>query len=230
MKFLSSTIGLKLIMALSGLVLLGFVIGHMLGNLQIFLGEDALNQYAATLHGTPALVWVTRIVLLLSVFAHMYSAYTLTMRSRASRPINYGKRHWLRSTYAVRTMRWGGIILLAFIVYHLLHLTLTAPVLPSEHAAEVACSHQGMEVICNNVYSNVIKGFSFAPVAIFYIIAQIMLGLHLTHGIWSMTRSLGISNPKWTNHAEKIAMSVGGAITIGNCSIPFAVLFGFLSL
>ena len=127
-------------------------------------------------------------------------------------------------------MRWGGVILLAFIVYHLLHLTLTAPVLPSDHAAEVACTKDGLEVVCTNVYSNVIKGFSFAPVAIFYIIAQVMLGLHLTHGIWSMTRSLGVSNPRWTNHAEKIAVTVGGAITIGNCSIPLAVLLGFLKL
>jgi succinate dehydrogenase / fumarate reductase, cytochrome b subunit len=230
MKFLSSTIGLKLIMAISGIVLLGFVVGHMLGNLQIFLGEDALNQYASALHGTPALVWGTRIVILGSVFAHIYSAFTLTVRSRAARPANYGNHHWLRSSYAVRTMRWGGVILLAFIVYHILHLTVTAPVLPSEHAAEVACSHQGMEVTCGNVYSNVIKGFSFAPVAIFYIIAQVMLGLHLTHGVWSMTRSLGISNPKWTDLAEKIAVTIGGAITIGNCSIPLAVLFGFLKL
>ena len=228
MKFLSSTIGLKIVMAVSGLVLLGFVVGHMLGNLQIFLGADVLNNYAATLHGTPALLWGTRIVLLISVSAHLYSAVTLTMRSKAARPVNYGQHHWLRSTYAVRTMRWGGVILLAFIVSHLLHLTVAAPVLPGEHVATAACEQNGLEVTCKHVYNNVVKGFQFAPVAVFYIVAQIMLGLHLTHGIWSMMRSIGVSNPKWTQQAEKIALTVGGVITIGNCCIPLAVLLGFL--
>ena len=230
MKFLNSTIGLKVIMALSGLLLLGFVVGHMLGNLQIFLGKDVLNHYAETLHGTPALVWGTRFALLGAIAAHMYSAFSLTTRSSNARPVNYNQRHWLRSTYAVRTMRWGGVILLAFIVYHLLHLTVAAPVMPAEYAAQPACFHEGLEVSCPNVYANVINGFSFAPVAIFYIIAQIMLGLHLTHGVWSMCRSIGISNPKWTDHAEKIAIAIGGIITIGNCSIPLSVMFGLLHL
>ena len=215
-------------MAISGLLLLGFVIGHMLGNLQIFLGAETLNQYAATLHGTPALVWGTRIVLLIAVSVHIFSAYKLTRRSNFARPINYKERRWLGENYPARTMRWGGVILLAFIVYHLLHLTVAAPVLPAEHAAKVACITQGMEVTCPNVYANVISGFKFVPVSIFYIVAQVMLGLHLAHGMWSATRTIGISNPRWSSGAEKAALAVGAVITIGNCAIPLAVLFGII--
>ena len=228
MKFLSSTIGLKVVMALSGLALFGFVIGHMLGNLQIFLGPEVLNHYAATLHSTPALLWVARSVLLGSVIAHIGSAVLLTRRSKSARPVGYDQRHWLKSSYAVRTMRWGGIILVAFIIYHLLHLTVAAPVLPEAHAAATACTKEGMEVSCPEVYSNVVKGFTFIPVAIFYIVAQVMLGLHLTHGLWSLGRSLGISNPKWTSQLEKAAVAVGGIVTVGNCSIPIAVLLGIV--
>ena len=228
MKLLTSTIGLKAQMAISGLILLGFVIGHMLGNLQIFLGPDTLNQYAATLHGTPALVWGTRVVLLVAVTLHIFSAFRLTRRSNLARPIGYQKRRWLGENYPARTMRWGGVILLAFIVYHLLHLTVAAPVLPAEHAAKAACITQGLEITCPNVYANVISGFTFIPVSIFYIVAQVMLGMHLAHGLWSATRTLGISNPKWSDGAEKAALGLGIVITVGNCSIPLAVMFGIL--
>ena len=257
-----STIGLKAQMAITGMVLLGFVVGHMLGNLQIFLGPEAINNYAATLHGTPALIWGTRVTLLLAVAVHIFSAYTLTARSKAARPVGYKDRQWLGASYPARTMRWGGVILLAFIVYHLLHLTVAAPVLPSESVdvlstgdygpAQPACEHKEValkviasngaefkgtddvgsiiskQVVCDNVYDNVIRGFNFIPVSLFYILAQIMLGMHIAHGLWSATRTLGLSSPKLSDNAEKAALALGGLITLGNCSIPLAVMFGLL--
>ena len=259
MKLLMSTIGLKAQMAISGMVLLGFVVGHMLGNLQIFLGPEALNNYAATLHGTPALIWGTRVTLLLAVAVHIFSAYTLTARSKAARPVGYKDRQWLGASYPARTMRWGGVILLAFIVYHLLHLTVAAPVLPAENLdalstgeygpAVPACEHKEValsviasnatdtlsnetiatkQVVCDNVYDNVVRGFHFIPVSLFYILAQIMLGMHIAHGLWSATRTLGISSPKWSDNAEKAALALGALITVGNCSIPLAVMIGLL--
>ena len=156
MKFLTSTLGLKAIMAVTGVILFGFVIGHMLGNLQIFLGKQALNDYATFLHTQPVLIWGTRIVLLVSIIGHIYSAVTLVKRSNAARPINYEQKKFLGSTYAVRTMRYGGVILLLFIVYHLLHLTVGANVVPTE-AAVKGCSSD--PIACNHVYNNVVNGF-----------------------------------------------------------------------
>lgn len=222
MKFFQSTIGLKITMALSGLVLIGFVIGHMLGNLQVFLGADALNSYATMLHSYPALIWGTRIVLLISVGVHIRSAVILTLRSTSARGKKYSQSGWLGASYATRTMRYGGVILLAFIVYHILHLTMDFGLA----GAEKACPNGGD---CVKVYKNVITGFQNPLIAIFYIVAQIFLGLHLTHGIHSMARTFGISNPIWTGRAEKVAIVTGIAITLGNCSIPLAVLLKLVS-
>ena len=131
MRLFQSTIGLKILMALSGLVGVGFVVGHMLGNLQIFLGADALNSYAATLHANAALLWGARVVLLGAIVVHVSTALRLNRKASGSRPVPYtGKGGWLGASYATRTMRQGGYILLAFIIYHLLHLTWGAPVLP----------------------------------------------------------------------------------------------------
>lgn len=222
MKFFQSTIGLKITMALSGLVLVGFVIGHMLGNLQIFLGKDALNDYATMLHSNAPLLWGARIVLLVSVLAHISSAIRLVTRSSAARPKNYSQTGWLGASYATRTMKMGGFILLAFIIFHLLHLTGA-----QFGGAEEACDAAGK---CTKVFRNVVTGFSGANawIAIFYIIAQVFLGLHLTHGIHSMARTLGVSSPLWTKRAEKVAITVGIAIMMGNIVIPLSVLIGLV--
>ena len=222
MRLFQSTIGLKILMALSGLVGVGFVVGHMLGNLQIFLGKAALNDYAAALHGNAALLWGARVVLLGAIAIHVSTALRLNKKASDSRPVSYnGKGGWLGASYATRTMRQGGYILLAFIIYHLLHLTWGAPVLPEAYMADADWSKGNVDV-----YTNVMKGFSFAPTAVFYIIAQVMLGLHLTHGIHSMSRTLGISNPVWTERAAKAAVGTGIAITAGNVAI---VLFGLIA-
>ena len=222
MRLFQSTIGLKILMALSGLVGVGFVVGHMLGNLQIFLGKAALNDYAAALHGNAALLWGARVVLLGAIVLHVTTALRLNKKASDSRPVAYnGNGGWLGASYATRTMRQGGYILFAFIIYHLLHLTWGAPVLPAEYMADADWSKGNVDV-----YTNVMKGFSFIPTAGFYIVAQVMLGLHLTHGIHSMSRTLGISNPVWTERAAKAAVGTGVAITAGNVAI---VLFGLIA-
>jgi len=222
-RFLLSTIGMKMVMAVSGLMLVGFVIVHMLGNLQIFLGPEALNNYAEALHSNQGILWVARLGLIGAVLAHIGSAVKLTLQSKSARPVRTRKRTWFDQRYAVRTMRWGGVILVAFIIYHLLHLTVG-----SAHPDYVACSDNAGELACQ-VYHNVISGFKVWPVSIFYIVAQIFLGLHLTHGLWSMTRTLGQGNPRWDAPARKIAVAIGLLVFIGNCSIPVAVLAGILS-
>jgi succinate dehydrogenase / fumarate reductase cytochrome b subunit len=225
-RFLRSTIGTKIVMAVSGLMLVGFVVAHMLGNLQIFLGPDALNSYAAIIQGNQPLLWVARLGLIGAVGAHIWSAFKLTMLAKAARPVSYKKRSWFDERYAVRTMRVGGIILLAFIVYHLLHFTIGGA--PGGNELK-GCVDVGGTFTCY-AYENVVAGFKGHPlIGAFYIVAQIFLGLHLTHGVWSMTRTLGQGNPRFDGMARKAATATGLIITIGNCSIPIAIMTGFVS-
>ena len=220
MRLFQSTIGLKILMALSGLVGLGFVVGHMLGNLQIFIPDEgkSLNDYAATLHANAALLWVARSVLLVSIVVHVVTVIKLNRKIKVARPIQYASKGWLGASYATRSMRIGGYTLFAFIIYHLLHLTWGAQVLPKDHMAI-----NMLDADHRDVYKNVVMGFKFYPTAVFYIIAQVMLGLHLTHGIHSISRTIGISNPVWTDRAGKAAVAAGVGITTGNIAI---VLFG----
>ena len=216
LSFYQTTLGKKVVMAISGVVLIGFVIGHMAGNLQIFLGQEKLDAYAEFLHSMPALLWGTRVVLLVSVFAHFMSAFSLWKQNKAARPQGYARQVNQATTYAARTMRWGGVIVLLFIIYHLLHLTIGVPV-------------AGEPITHGKVFNNVVTGFSNPAVAGFYIIAQICLGLHLYHGTWSLMQTLGLNHDKYNQLRRKIATSVSLLITVGNISIPVAVLAGLLS-
>jgi succinate dehydrogenase / fumarate reductase cytochrome b subunit len=211
-----SSIGKKVIMATTGLILFGFVIGHMIGNLQVFLGAKVINDYGVFLrtvaHG--AGLWVARGVLLAAVLLHIWSAVSLTMMNRAARPIGY--RDWKprASTYASRTMRLSGVTLLAFIIYHLLHFT-TGTVHP--------------DFIPGDVYHNLISGLRVAPVAIFYAISMIALGLHLYHGAWSMLQTLGLNHPRYNGLRFGVSVALAAAVTIGNLSFPATILAGMLS-
>ena len=212
---ISSSIGLKVVMAVTGLVLFGFVFVHMLGNLQMFLGPEAMNQYARflreLLHGTG--VWVARAGLLAAVALHIGASWSLTRTNWKARPVAYRVVAHDASTYASRTMRWSGPILLLFIVYHLLHLT-------------VGSVHPGF--VTEDVYRNVIVGFSVWPVSAFYVLAMLALGLHLRHGVWSLLQSLGLSHPRW-NAARGAAASIFAALVVlGFLSVPLAVLAGVL--
>jgi succinate dehydrogenase / fumarate reductase cytochrome b subunit len=211
--FLGSSIGRKVIMAVTGAILFGFVLAHMLGNLQVYLGPEAMNHYAAflrqVLHG--AGLWIARSVLLVSVVLHIWSATSLTLSSRAARSIGYRERRWKESTYASRTMRWSGVIILLFVIYHLLHFT-TGTVHPS--------------FIEGDVYHNFVAGFRSVPVSVFYIAAMVLLGLHLRHGFWSMFQTLGVSHPRYMRWAHAGSWGFAILIVVGNISFPVAVLAG----
>ena len=211
--FARSSIGRKVVMAVTGVILVGFVIAHMLGNLQVYLGPEAMNNYAVwlrqVLHGTG--LWIARAVLLVAVILHIWSAASLTLSSRRARPVGYREQKWRESTYASRTMRWGGVIILLFVIYHILHMT-------------TGTVHQSF--IEGDVYHNFVAGFRVVPVSLFYIFAMLALGLHLKHGVWSMFQTLGVSHPRYIRAAHVLAWIVALVVVIGNISFPLAVLAG----
>lgn len=214
--FFASTIGRKVVMAVTGVILVGFVLGHMLGNLQMFLPDhEAINHYGRflreVLHGTG--IWIVRAVLLLSVALHIWAAWSLSRTSSKARPIAYEVVTPDASTYASRTMRWSGPILALFIVYHLLDFTVG-----SVHPAFAP----------GDVYRNVIVGFSVWPVAVAYIVAMLALGLHLRHGMWSMLQTLGASHPRWNTARGGAATALTVIVVLGFVSVPLAVLAGVL--
>jgi succinate dehydrogenase / fumarate reductase cytochrome b subunit len=213
--FWRSSIGRKVVMAVTGVILFGFVLGHLAGNLTVYLGPEALNGYAVFLrqflHG--AGLWIARAVLLLSVILHIWSATSLTLSSRAARPVGYRERQWDESTYASRTMRWSGVIILLFVIYHLLHFTF-GTVHPS--------------FVEGDVYHNFVTGFRSLPVSLAYIVAMIFLGLHLRHGVWSMCQTLGVSHPRYIRWAHVGAWIFAVIVVVGNCLFPIAVLAGIV--
>jgi succinate dehydrogenase / fumarate reductase cytochrome b subunit len=213
--FIGSSIGRKVVMAVTGLILFGFVLGHMLGNLQLYLGPEALNHYGVLLrqllHG--AGLWIVRAVMLTAVALHIWSATSLTLESRRARPEGYREQKWKESTYASRTMRWGGVILLLFVIYHVLHFT-TGAVHP--------------RFVEGDIYRNVVVGFQSVPVSLFYIFAMLALGLHLRHGVWSMCQTLGVSHPRYMRIAHAGAWIFAALVVAGNLSFPIAVLAGIV--
>lgn len=206
-----TTVGKKVVMALSGAIIVGFVIGHFLGNLNIYLGPEALNGYAAKLHSLPALVWGTRILLLFAFGAHIWSAYQLWRRNVAARGSHYKKRNDLATDYAARTMYWTGPILLLYLIYHLLEFT----IIPS---------HPG------DVYRNVVEAFQNPWISAFYVAGNLALGLHLFHGIFSAFQSIGANHPRYNNYRRDLAIGISAVITLGNVSFPISVLAGIVTL
>ena len=215
-SFFASTIGKKVVMAVTGVVLVGFVVAHMAGNLQLYLGPEVMNAYGHLLReiGHGAALWVARGVLLASVGLHVWAATSLTLESRAARPVGYRKQSWTESTYASRTMRWSGPILLLFILYHLAHFT-TGQAHP--------------QFVEGDVFGNVVVGFQSGPVVFFYIAAMLALGLHLYHGVWSMLQTLGLSHPRYNPWRHALATLVTLLVVGGNLTFPLAVYFGFVS-
>jgi succinate dehydrogenase / fumarate reductase cytochrome b subunit len=211
--FYSSTTGKKAVMAVSGCILFLFVVGHLIGNLQIYEGPGQLNRYAVLLRAEPPLLWAVRIVLLAMVLLHIWSSVQLAARNISARPEGYIKRKATRSSYASRTMYWSGPIILAFVIYHLLDFTF---------------GKVNPHFVPGNVYGNVVASFQVIPVAAFYIIAMLLLCLHLYHGLWSMFQSLGIAHPRWTPLLRRGAAVVAILIAAGNISIPVAVLAGWV--
>jgi len=206
-----TTIGKKVVMALSGAIIVGFVIGHFLGNLNIYLGPEALNGYAAKLHSLPALVWATRILLLFAFGAHILAAYQLWRRNVAARGSHYKRRNDLATDYAARTMYWTGPILLLYLIYHLLEFT----IIPT---------HPG------DVYRNVVEAFQNPWISAFYVAGNLALGLHIFHGIFSAFQSIGVNHPRYNSYRRDLAIAISAVITLGNISFPISVLTGVVTL
>ncbi len=219
-RLYESTIGKKIVMAVTGVLLVGFVVAHMAGNLKMYAGQEKMDHYgeflrefAAPVLGHGGFLWVARAILLLAVAAHIRSAILLTRQSQAARDVGYKVTTRRESNYASLSMRWGGVFLAAFIVLHILHFT-TGHIHPTfEHGAP---------------YANVVAGFTVWWTAALYILAMIPLGLHLYHGTWSMLQTLGANHPRYNHLRRKIALAVALIVVVGNISFPVAVLTGLI--
>jgi succinate dehydrogenase / fumarate reductase, cytochrome b subunit len=221
-RFYEAPIGKKAVMAVTGLVLFTYVVAHLLGNLQVFSSNpDQINKYAAFLHNPANAValWVARAVLLACVGLHILAAIQLWLQNRAARPVAYYKKADVPTAYAARTMRWSGVIIAAFITFHILHLT--AGSIPGLPAQEIAANEP-------NVRANLIQGFQNPWVSGFYILAIVLLCTHLYHGIWSMFQSVGINHPRYTPGLKRVAAIIAILLAVGYISIPVSVMTGVL--
>lgn len=207
-----SSVGKKTVMAITGLVWVAYLITHMLANLLVFQGPGNINAYSAFLHGTGAALWAARLVLIVALVLHVMAAIQLAERQREARPVAYaaGRKPQV-STLASRTLRWGGALILLFLVYHILHFT-------------VGTAHPGF--VEGDPYHNVATGFHDLPVVVFYLIAMVFVGLHFYHGIWSSGRSLGVAPPSPQPLRRKLALVLGLMIWLGFSVIPIAVYAG----
>lgn len=235
-----SSIGRKFLMAVTGVILIGFVVGHLVGNLQVFSHPDKINGYAQFLHQLGPLLWVARIGLLVAVGIHIWAATVLTLENKRARgPEPYGFKNTIRATLASRTMRLTGYVVLAFIVYHLAHFTLGAAqsgtfksALPAyTMAADYAVA--GFPVVkagaaVPDVHSMVILGFQNTLVSLFYIVAVGLLSFHLLHGFDSLFQTLGWRSGRWSAGLRRVAIVFCVVYFAGNLAIPGAVLTGKL--
>lgn len=206
-----TALGKKAIMAVSGIILVGFVVGHMLGNLQVFQGPERLNAYAAFLQGLGGPLWIVRAVLLGAVGAHAWAAISLVKQNAAARPERYQVKQDVATSYAAKTMKYGGFLVLAFIIYHILHLTM--------HVVGPEAS---------SVYERFIVGFQNPLITGFYVLANLALGMHLFHGVWSLMHTLGLSHKKYNGLRSMISYAIAGVVTLGNVVMPLAVLAGVI--
>jgi len=228
-SFYRSAVGKKAVMAVTGFLLFGFVFVHMAGNLKLYLGRYAegphageymINVYGEFLReaGSPllphgGLLWIFRTVLLVAVGLHIWCAWLLTRMSWAARPIDYQRRDSVQMTYASRTVRWGGVIILLFVLYHLAHFT-------------TGWAHP--HFLPGKPYENLVAGFSVWWVSAFYILANLALGYHLYHGLWSLFQSLGWTHPKFNAGRRAFALTFAVIVAAGNISFPLAVLAGWV--
>jgi succinate dehydrogenase / fumarate reductase, cytochrome b subunit len=220
LKLHESSVGKKILMAVSGLLLWGFVIGHMIGNLKVYQGREAFNHYAeglrtfgAPFFGHAQLLWLIRIALLLAALVHIVASVQLVLRSRQARKVGYKRYDSEVFSFASRTMAWGGVFILAFVIYHLMHFTF-GNVHPDFHPGDA--------------YYNFVRGFQSVPVSLFYMIAMVPLGLHLYHGFWSAFQTLGVNNPAYNRWRRPLAGAIAAGVVLANLSFPIAVLTGMI--
>jgi succinate dehydrogenase cytochrome b subunit len=219
----SSVIGKKVVMAVTGTVLILFVIAHMVGNLKIFSGPEEINAYSRFLRevgwpelGYGQLLWIVRTVLFISVILHITAAWQLTLLNRQARPVGYGTKKNVETTWGALTMRWGGVLLAVFIIFHLFHMT----------GGMVGFQPGQFEHLM--VYQNVVAAFSNVPIALFYIVAMFALCLHLDHGIWSGLQTLGWVNLENTKSIRIVSRIIALIIFAGFISVPISVLAGWV--
>jgi succinate dehydrogenase / fumarate reductase, cytochrome b subunit len=220
--FYRSAVGKKYVMAISGVILMGYVFAHMVGNLKLYLGAEQMNHYAEWLRTMlePVLphtgaLWLLRLLLIGAVILHIHASYSLTMMNRRARPVRYqSKRDFIAADFAARTMRWTGIIVLLFVVFHLLDLTF-GPANPNFQS--------GMP------YENTVASFQRVPVSLFYVAANLALGVHLYHGAWSLFQSMGWNRRRFNMWRRYFAVAFAVIVVAGNVSFPIAVLTGVIS-
>ncbi|MEM8534731.1 MAG: succinate dehydrogenase cytochrome b subunit [Chloroflexota bacterium] len=215
-----SSIGKKAVMALTGFIGYGFVVAHMIGNLKIFEGSEGFNAYAHFLRevGYPlvpysGLLWIARIVLLTAVILHVVSAIQLTRMGMVSRPVNYAQKKSVQASFASMTLRWGGIALLFFIIYHLLHFTIGA-------------AHPNF--VYGQAYENVVIGFQNPLIVLVYLVALSALAMHLYHGVWSMFQTLGLNNARTNSLWRGLATFSAIALFVGFALVPLSVMFNIV--
>ncbi|MDP7062068.1 MAG: succinate dehydrogenase cytochrome b subunit [Planctomycetota bacterium] len=218
---MKSSIGAKALMAITGIILVLFVIGHMIGNLQVFLGPDALNQYAHTLQSLGPILWVIRLALLTTLIAHIWSAAVVVRMSVAARPVDYRHRKDLATGFAARTMLVSGIVVALFIVYHVLHFT-TGTIDMAQSYGHLLPDGG------HDVYKMVVEGFQHPFTTIVYCLATVVLCLHLSHGISSLMQTLGVRKDSNAACIDKVGPVLAAIILIGNLSIPLAALTGLI--
>ena len=221
LEFYRSAVGKKWVMALTGLLGVGFVVMHMIGNLKVYMGAGDMNHYGEFLREVlvpffprTVVLWLLRFGLIGALLLHLHAAYSLTVMNHRARPADYaGSRDYAAATFASRTMRWSGIIVLAFIIWHLLDLT---------------GGQANPAFVRGDPYNNLVASFERPVVAAFYVLANVLLGIHLFHGVWSMFQSLGINSPRFNVWRRRLAQTIALVIVVGNVSFPLAVTFGVL--
>lgn len=206
-----STIGKKVLMALSGVVLFGFLIGHMLGNLQYFLGPEVINAYGASLHESMLLLWGVRVVLLVSLVVHVAMTVQLVRRNAAARPNAYARKRTVAASLAARTMIISGPVIFVFVLFHIAHLTLGWRVVPPDF-------------IPGDMYTNLSTGFRVPWVAVFYVVCVGLVAMHVFHGAWSMFRTIGLVHPRYDRMVRVFATATAIAIGVGFASLPITIV------
>jgi succinate dehydrogenase / fumarate reductase cytochrome b subunit len=221
---LNSTVGAKVLMAVTGLVLMGFVFVHMVGNLQIFAGTpDAINAYARLLHSSKGVIWGFRLVMLVSVALHVYAGILLWLHNRASRPVPYAFVKTQRTSFSAKTMIFGGIAVAAFLGYHLWHFTIRQGNPGFGRMTKLA---DGTPVF--DVYTMVVEGFRDVPSSVFYIVAVLCLAFHLRHAASSWFQTLGLRTVKYQRGMDLVGPAFAVLIALGMCAVPLAILAGFV--
>lgn len=214
--FWKSTNGKKIVMAVTGCILVLFIVAHLLGNLLIYAGPAHYNAYAAYLHFDETLLWIARSILIVSVLLHIDAAVQLGLRNKRARPVGYSRKRAIRSSYASRTMYWSGPIVLAFVIFHLLEFT-------------GGVIHPGSQFIPGDVYHNVVAGFSVWWISAWYIFSLCLLGLHLRHGLWSILQSFGLPHSRAREIVlKRLALWTSVVLMAGYISIPISVFTGLI--